>query len=316
MSTEYVSRWKKDFQVGPLSRQSFLELLDGKIPFIREAQFLPRDVAQKLEDSLSPQLAPYLHATGPNLLKVGVAQFEFQALSDQDLQDRSDDGMSPKVRSEPGTSVEAKMAVAKERYFREVEKVRHLHEEIAKVSGQNVWQTIVDKLQSIFPDWDVMVADEGVGKRYFSGIFRAINESTPIHCDWSPYDSRTEDWIINQVTKQAVFNLYLAPFAGGRTEIHDVQWTPEALKFRDTESYGYSPTVVEGREKATIEPRVGDLYLFNTRNMHQVFPVEEEANADGKGLVNGKRARLTLSSFIGTLPAKTAGEKPKLILWS
>ena len=97
MSTEYVSQWKKDFNVGPLSRQSFLELLDGKIPFIREAQFLPRDVAQKLEDNLSPQLAPYLHATGPNLLKVGVAQFEFQALSDQDLQDRSDDGMSPAV---------------------------------------------------------------------------------------------------------------------------------------------------------------------------------------------------------------------------
>lgn len=296
MSTEYVSQWKKNFKEGPLSRQSFLELLDGKIPFIREAQFLPRGVAQKLEDNLSPQLAPYLHATGPNLLKVGVAQFEFQALSDADLQDRSDD--------------------AKERYFLEVEKVKHLHEEIAEISGQNVWQTIVDKLQSIFPDWDVIVADEGLGKSYFSGIFRAINESTPIHCDWSPYDSRTEDWIINQITKQAVFNLYLAPFAGGRTEIHDVQWTPEALKFRDTESYGYSPTVVEGRDKAVIEPQVGDLYLFNTRNMHQVFPVEEEANADGQGLVNGKRARLTLSSFIGTLPAKTAGEKPKLILWS
>ena len=100
MSTEYVSQWKKDFKPGPLSRQSFLDLLDGKIPLIREAQFLPRDVAQKLEDNLSPQLAPYLHATGPNLLKVGVAQFEFQALSDQVLQDRSDDGTSPQVRSE------------------------------------------------------------------------------------------------------------------------------------------------------------------------------------------------------------------------
>ncbi len=208
------------------------------------------------------------------------------------------------------------MAVAKERYFLEVEKNKRLHEELAEISGQNVWQTIADKLQSMFPDWDVVVADEGYGKRYFSGIFRAINESTPIHCDWSPYDSRTEDWIINQVTKQATFNLYLTPFTGGRTEVHDVQWTPDALKFRDTESYGYSPAIVGGRNKAIFEPQVGDLCLFNTRNMHQVFPVEKEANADEEGLVNGRRARLTLSSFIGTLPAKGAGEKPMLILWS
>jgi hypothetical protein len=92
MSTDYVSQWKKDFKEELLSRQSFLDMLDGKIPFIRESQFLPRDVAQKLEDVISPQLTPYLHATGPTLLKVGVAQFEFQALSGADLRDRPDDG--------------------------------------------------------------------------------------------------------------------------------------------------------------------------------------------------------------------------------
>lgn len=220
------------------------------------------------------------------------------------------------VRFESNTAVKANMAVAKERYFLEVEKNERLHEKLAEISGQNVWQAVVDKLQSIVPDWDVVVANEGVRKRYFSGIFRAINDSTPIHCDWSPYDSRTEDWIINQVTKQAVFNLYLAPFTGGRTEVHDVQWTPDALKFRDTESYGYSLAIVEGRATAILEPQVGDLYFFNSRNMHQVFPVEKEANADGEGLINGKRARLTLSGFFGTLPAKSADEKPKLILWS
>lgn len=186
---------------------------------------------------------------------------------------------------------------------------------MAKVLGQNVWQTIVDKLQSLFPEWNVGVASEGPGKNYFSGIFRAINNSTPVHCDWSPYDSRTEDWVINQITKQAVFNLYLAPSAGGRTEIHDVQWTPDVLQFRDLESYGYEPTVVEGRATATIRPQVGDLCLFNTRNMHQVFPVEREENPEQDGLVDGKRARLTLSSFVGFLPGNNR-DKPSLILWS
>ncbi|KAG9230478.1 hypothetical protein BJ875DRAFT_408816 [Amylocarpus encephaloides] len=294
MSTDYVSQWK-DIMETSLTRQSFLEILDGKIPYILESQFLHRDVAKKLEDVLAPQLIPYLHATGPTLLKVGVAQFEFQALSEADVQNRPDN--------------------AKERYFIEVQKNKHLHDHITTISGQNVWQTVVDKLRSLFPEWDVVVADEGPGKEYFSGIFRSINDSTPIHCDWSPYDSRTEDWVINQVTKQAVFNLYLAPFAGGRTEIHDVQWTPDALKFRDTESYGYSSAIVEGRETATIEPKVGDLCLFNTRNMHQVFPVEKEEDPNMEGLINGKRARLTLSSFIGLLPQRE-GEKPRLILWS
>ena len=213
-------------------------------------------------------------------------------------------------------AIRANMSVVKDRYFLEAEKNKRLHDELAETSGHNVWQIVVDKIQSIISDWDVAVADEGLGKRYFSGIFRVINDSTPIHCDWSPYDSRTEDWVINQVTKQVVFNLYLAPFTQGRTEVHDVQWTPDALKFRDRQSYGYSPAILEGRDTAMIEPQVGDLYLFNTRNMHQVFPVGQEANANEEGLINGKRARITLSSFLGTLPTKNAGEKPKLIMWS
>lgn len=173
----------------------------------------------------------------------------------------------------------------------------HLHETIAEITGQNVWQTVIDKLQSILPDWDVDVANEGVKKRYFSGILRSIMDSTPIHCDWSPYDSRTEDWIINRVTKQGVFNLYLTPFNGGRTELHDVQWTPDALRWRDPQSYGYSTAIVEERRKAVLQPQVGDLYLFNSRNMHQVFPVEKEDDPNQEGLVDGRRQRLALSSF-------------------
>lgn len=94
MFTDYVSHWKNGFKEEPLTRESLFNMLNGKIPFIRETQFVPRNVAQKLEDTFSPRLAPYLHATGPPLLKVGVAQFEFQALSQADLENRPDDGTS------------------------------------------------------------------------------------------------------------------------------------------------------------------------------------------------------------------------------
>jgi hypothetical protein len=316
MTTEYVSQWASDFKEEALCRQSFLDMLDGKIPLIREVGLLSRDVAEKLQNILIPQMTPYLHATGPTLVKVGVAQFEFQALSQADIENRADDSKPPRDIAEVNVIRKADMVTVKERYFLEVEKHKHLHDELAHTVGQNVWKTIVDKLQSLFTDWEVVVAHEGDGKKYFSGIFRAINDSTPIHCDWSPYDSRTEDWIVNQVEKQAVFNLYVAPFKGGKTEVYDVQWTPDALKYRDPDSYGYTTEIIEGRAKATVAPLVGDLYFFNSRNMHQVFPVEKEENVDAEGLVNGKRVRLTLSSFLGTLPAKSPGEKPKLILWS
>lgn len=296
MHTDYVSQWKPDIKEEPLTRQSFLDMLDGKIPTIKEPQFVSREVAQKLEDAFSSQLKPYLHSTGPTLLRAGVAQFEFQALSEADLQNRTDDMM--------------------ERYFLEAEKNRHLRKTMEEISGHNPWQAVIDRLQSILPDFDVGVAEEGPGKKYFSGILRAINDSTPIHCDWSPYDNRTEDWIIKHVTKQGVFNLYLTSFTGGRTELHDVQWTPDAVRFRDPESYGYSAAIIEGRAKGVLQPQVGDLYLFNSRNMHQVFPVEREEDQSQENLVDGRRQRLTLSSFFGVLPAKNAGEKPKLILWS
>lgn len=193
-----------------------------------------------------------------------------------------------------------------------------MHNDLAKLVGCNVWDLVVSKLRSLLSDWDVGIAEEEGGNKYFSGIYRAINDSTPIHCDWSPYDSRTEDWIINQITKQAVFNLFLTPVRGGRTEVYDVQWTPDALSFRDSESYGYAPEIVRGRKKVIIEPMVADLVLLNTRNMHQVWPIEKERSEVLQGTSGGYFAsqRLTLSSFMGFIPSSSPSGRPKLILWS
>lgn len=196
----------------------------------------------------------------------------------------------------------------KKRYFETAKEHETLHEDLKQKIGQNIWRTVIDKIAKLLPDYDVAVAEEG-GKKYFSGIFRAINNSTPIHCDWSPYDSRTEDWIINQVTQQAVFNMYFTSPKGGKTEVHDCQWTEDALNWRDWKSYGYSEDLVKGRKKVIVQPQQADLCIFNSRNMHQVFKVEPEA--DGT-----QRPRLTLSSFMGLIPAKSPAERPRLILWS
>jgi hypothetical protein len=83
--------------------------------------------------------------------------------------------------------------------------------------GLDAWYRVFHRIEALFPEWDVQVATDGPGKEYFSGIFRALNDATHLHCDFSPYDSLTEDWIINSVECQVVFNLYLAPVKGGKT---------------------------------------------------------------------------------------------------
>ncbi|PVH71988.1 hypothetical protein DL98DRAFT_612572 [Cadophora sp. DSE1049] len=287
--SSYVSQWEST-DPAPFAREALLGVLDGKVGCIKEPHFVSPEVVQKIEEELSPKLSPYQDIPGPTLHRVGVAQFEFQAISDEQLKQRSTTGDE------------------KLQYFEEAKRHASLHEDLKQKIGLNIWRAVIDKIAALLPDYDVAVAEEG-GQKYFSGIFRAINNSTPIHCDWSPYDSRTEDWIINRVTKQAVFNMYFTNPKGGKTEVHDCQWTEDALDWRDFSSYGYSEDLVKGRKKVIIQPKPADLCIFNSRNMHQVFPVEPED--DGT-----QRPRLTLSSFMGLIPAKMPGERPKLILWS
>ena len=189
------------------------------------------------------------------------------------------------------------------------------HKRIEEISGVNIWQAVVDKLRATLPDFEIGVASEGPGKKYFSGILRGVNHSTPIHCDWAPYDASTEDWIVNRVTSQGTLNVYLTSFKGGRTEVHDVQWTHDALRYRDPESYGYFEGIVEGRAKATLRPEVGDIFMLNSRNMHKVFPLEK-GDGSCKQPTGARQLRVTLSSFYGFLPTENEDEKPRLMLWS
>lgn len=173
--------------------------------------------------------------------------------------------------------------------------------------GVNLFEKVFNTLASLIPqDWEICFASEGPDQKYFAGIVRGINNGTPIHCDWAPYDTLTEPWAIARVTNQAVFNLYLSDVSGGDTQVHDVQWTSEALAYRDPASYGYFPGLVAGRKKARFHPNAGDLYIFNSRNMHEVFPVDADC----------KKRRMAMASFFGILPPLEAGEKTKLIFWS
>lgn len=85
------SKWKTTEPVRA-TKESFLDLLEGRTPLLHEAGFVSQENCSKLTNALEPRLTPYLHATGPKLAKVGIAQFEFQAQSEDDLKNRSGNG--------------------------------------------------------------------------------------------------------------------------------------------------------------------------------------------------------------------------------
>ena len=87
----YDSTWETTCPVAPTPK-AFLELLEGRTPLIMQAEFLSQEACTRLEQELESRFSPYLHATGPSVDKVGIAQFEFQAQSQEDMKSRKGDG--------------------------------------------------------------------------------------------------------------------------------------------------------------------------------------------------------------------------------
>lgn len=101
MTDEYSikSTWKTT-QAVPLTHESFLDLLFGRTPLIGMPRFISPDQSDQVLQHLLPRFTPYSHATGPPVEKVGLAQFEFQAQSQEDFSNRTGNGKesSPKFK--------------------------------------------------------------------------------------------------------------------------------------------------------------------------------------------------------------------------
>nr|WP_257453443.1 hypothetical protein [Archangium lipolyticum] len=142
----------------------------------------------------------------------------------------------------------------------------------------------------------VQVAADPKHGTYCAGLIRRIENGTLLHIDFAPAEQ--PEWWVAQVQSQLAWNLYLEldPVSPGKTYVYDRAWTSadETLKVPGT--YGYQRSVVEGAKKYTLKPTKGDVYIFNTRNFHEVDP-------------SGGR-RTTVTSAIGTLP------DGRIVLWS
>lgn len=144
--------------------------------------------------------------------------------------------------------------------------------------------------------WGAAVSPATIGGRpAFGGTLREINAGALIHFD----DINREfphGVFDQQVVSQLAFNVWVGvPSSGGGTSVWRRRWEPDDEQSR--EAYGYRPSTVEGRQRVTLVPELGDGLLFNPANFHAVDP-------------NPGERRIAFAFFLGLT---TTGQ---LIVWS
>ncbi len=135
---------------------------------------------------------------------------------------------------------------------------------------------------------------------YFSGLIRAMETKSTLHCDYAP--SQLPGWDISDSEEQFGLVLYLQmPSVGGELLIYDRPWVSED----DTHNkdilvkgpYGFDPAFLAHKKPTKVSPVAGDLIIFRSRNFHQVAHIDPD------------RTRLTINTFMSI-------KNNSLLLWS
>jgi hypothetical protein len=155
-------------------------------------------------------------------------------------------------------------------YFRDAWPARLVQEQIFSRSFDPVGRLIAH-LAAVAAA-PVGVATDPVLGRYHAGLVRRIERGTLLHIDFAPAEQPT--WHVARVHTQVTWNLYveLSPGGAGATHVYNRLWSPPDEQLKIPKTYGYRRDVVAGAQQMTYLPTVGDVYLFNTRNFHEVEP--------------------------------------------
>lgn len=147
-------------------------------------------------------------------------------------------------------------------------------------------------------DGPVEHAFEPDGRRYFVGIIRRSNAGLPLHADFAPYQA--PGYLVDRVNAQLAWNFYAeTPACGGITTLYDAPWRWTRSRSGEVaENFPLPAEVVTGAQAFSYQPKAGEAWLFNTRNPHEVSPVESDSD------------RIAVACFIGRLP------EGRLALWS
>jgi hypothetical protein len=151
-------------------------------------------------------------------------------------------------------------------------------------------------LGSLVRTWPgpVDVAAEPDQERHYSvGLVRLVKRALP-HVDWPPADGG--GWLVEQAEAQLAFNVFIrVQDTGGEVIVYRRPWTPDLEDHRTPGSYSYEHSALEGVDRVKLKPKAGDLVIFNSRNVHEVLPVDPNGDS-----------RLALSAFGAVMPDSKA----------
>ena len=179
-------------------------------------------------------------------------------------------------------------------YFAEAERVRAIQGEIFSQSFSPL-ERFMSRLSGI-AGAPVQIAADPIHGTYSAGLIRRIENGALLHIDYAPAEH--PEWWVAQVEAQLSWNLYLEldPVNPGRTHVYNREWSAKDVTFKIPDSYGYQHAVTDGAKRFTLHPTRGDVYIFNTRNFHEVE--------------SSKGRRTTVTSAVGVLP------DGRIVLWS
>lgn len=179
-------------------------------------------------------------------------------------------------------------------YFAEAERARGVQSQVFAESFSPL-ERLMSRLREV-TGTQVQVAVDPQRGTYYAGLIRRIENGTLLHIDYAPVEQ--PDWWVAQVQEQLSWNLYLEldPLDPGDTRVYRRAWRPGDDELKLDGSYGYDRAVVDGADRFTLRPTARDVYVFNTRNFHEVDP--------------SRHRRTTVTSAIGVL------RDGRIVLWS
>lgn len=257
----HAKHWQTN-SARPLTTQNLKSVLSYEIPALILPGFMSKSDCDKIVSNLIEigmgTYAHVSHAVG----RMGLAQMEHHL---------------------KGT---------KEGYFREVAATQDRYSAAIK-GALNPVEKLMSHLRHACEANVGVATESGLGEM-FAGTFRNVMTVGHKHFDFAPIEA--QGWEIDQIQSQLSWNLYLNEPEGGGLKVYDRIYSPEDEAFRVAGQYFYDDKIVSGRMEFSYTPKIGDIVIFNSRNIHEVKPVTGD--------------RFSLSSFIGQ---KKDGS---LILWS
>jgi hypothetical protein len=256
-------------EVDRLSASTVRDLLDNRVAAIRRPGFLDAETCARSRTALFA-LGDWGHYEGavpegaaPPLGRLGITQYEHHG--DKAMYFQS-----------------ARAAIASRR------------QRLQAADLPDPLHLFIDELAACWPSRVGVAEDDG--QPYFAGVFRLTSE-TLFHADWGPRDG--PGWDIERVQAQLGWNLYYSvPEAGGDLIVHDYPWRQEVEVHARLPFYDYDPAAFADTDRVAVRPNVGELVLFNARNMHAV------------SRTSGAGDRLSVGSFVGET------DDGSLIIWS